>query len=141
MPIVIKNSELLSLLKALSALDGHPEAVTLKDASGREHQQLVMKPYRFGGTVRLTLVRWLTEVKKANDVLGSVHDALVRQFSAGGLSDQVAPENMPEFTKDWEKVLDGERSFDLPQIPIGDLMAEQNQLPLTVLAILQPLCV
>ncbi len=138
--ISVKNRDILNLLKALSALDGRPTPVTVKDKD-REVTQIVIKPYSFSGTARLAMARALVAVKDVNDALSRTHDGLVKQFADPADPTQVSDANMQAFTDEWEKVLDAAVVLKFARISCTELRVEENQLPVSVLAALDPLLV
>jgi len=131
--VVFKNADLLNLFRGLNSLDGR-----LAPSAAMADSNPALIPYKFGGKARITLARWLAAVKSANDTLSAAHDALVRQFIPVG-EKEVPPARRAEFQAEWDKVMDDTVSFELPKVPVDELFAEDNQLPVSVLAVLSPI--
>lgn len=134
--IAVKNRDIHNLLRALNALDGRPEPVTVKDET-----QIIIVPYKIGAKTRLAAAKWLGEMKKTADALSKTHDGLVRQFADPKEPEKVDQKKNAEFTKEWEGVNDCVTEIALEPLKLDDLKIEENQLPISVLSVLQLIAV
>ena len=139
--IPVLNRDLSNLMRALNALDGTPEVVKTKAGGpdGGETSQVILKPYKFGGKTRLTLAKWLSAVKAANESLSKAHDGLVKEMASPAAPDKVAEENLGKFADAWAAVLAETTSFPLPKVSVDALDPDGNDLPISVLAALDPI--
>lgn len=135
MPITISNHEIPLLYRALQALDGRQEVVELSEGD-KTRKALQLKPYKFGGQVRMAVAEWLSAVRPISENLSKVHDALVKQYASAADPKTVDESRMPEFLHEWTRVEDDTHTFEQAPLAIADLHPEENQLPATVLSVL-----
>jgi hypothetical protein len=134
--IAVKNRDIHNIVRALNALDGRPEAVTVKDET-----QILVVPYKIGAKTRLLAAKWLNAAKAVADTVSKTHDGLVRQFADPKEPDKVAPAKNDEFAKEWDLVQDATNEFALDPLKLDDLKIEENQLPISVLSVLSDIAV
>jgi len=134
----LKNRDVQSILKALNALDGRHEVVKVMQ-NGKEQSVINVVPYRIGGRTRMLCGKWLAAMKAQGELLSKVHDDLVRQYSTPDSPTAVPADKLDAWQDEWEKVLADSFEVSLAKIPMNDLNDEENQLPISVLGVLDPI--
>ena len=144
--ITLRGRDVYYIRNALNALDGRPEAVSVKPPGRSESEsQVILKPYTFSGRARYQISKWNVEVRRALESLDEARKKLVSQYAdpthlVDG-AEQGAPANVVLFDKDWAAVLSEPVQFSLSPIRFDDLRVDENLIPPSVLAVLDPILV
>lgn len=137
MDLTLSRSDCVTLLNAITSLDGELQPVT--DSDGKT--QIIRKAYQFEGTVRLSLtkVRKLLKpvLKAVEEEQRTLQEGLIDVHPAPKKGEEPSAERLAG-VKDYNKAI---REFfqaevtikDVPQIDISDLKPETNRLPLSTL--------
>lgn len=134
----IKTSQLQQVFESHVALDGSDRLGEKAGAQGTD--KVIRVPYKFAGSVRLTIARNMRALKEAFEDYDKARAALVRQHAPDG-KEEIEP-NTPEmkaFAEAHKNLWDSE--LDLPgvkEITEADLDLDKNTIPPTVLAGLFP---
>ena len=127
----LSNKQILQLRAALLALDGIDKAVEVK---GQDKPVLIRKPFSFSGKTRLKIARNLRAIETAFEDYDAARIGLVREYSDDGR--QVSPENLPEFTRKIEELLDEAEDIALTPLDEDELNLDDNDIPHAALAVL-----
>lgn len=136
-PIVVKSGDLNNLLQGLQALDGFQEAVG---------SQVITRPYKIKGAVRIRLGKWLTSVSEAIKVVNEARTVILKSYCAGkGESgkdlERVPPDKILAFNDDMQAAMEEPHSFAHAKIPVKDILGDndENTIPISVLTALSPI--
>lgn len=145
--MAIKNATLTALSRALTALDGRPDPIEITEG-GQTRTVIHTIPYKLSGRARYAIARCLAHIKPALETFAKAHDGLVRQYSAqpdgsfyhdpftGDV--RVAPDNDAAFQAELTALQDAEADVSLHQFYVEDLNLDENAIPPTILAALEP---
>lgn len=128
---------LLEINAALSVLDGTPTIV--KGENGTE--KTVTVPYQFSGKVRWNLVKNTAFVKRISEDFSATRDKIINDVSGGTgriePTDEAAIKTLND--KIAEVFASEEDTKGLLVLPLEGLNLDTNQIPLAVLAALEPI--
>lgn len=128
---------LLEINAALSALDGTPTVV--KGENGVE--KTVIVPYQFSGKVRWGISKNLNVLKRVSEDFSKTRDALINEVSNG--TGRIEPENEAAIkllnSKVAEVFATEEDTKGLLSLPFDGLNLDTNQIPVSILAALEPI--
>lgn len=138
MPEKLSIRTLLELNAAMLALDGSP--VVVKDAD-KKTDKTVTVPYQFSGKVRWNVAKNLSILKRVSENFASTRDALINEVSGG--TGRIEPENETAIKTLNDKIAEvfatEEDTKGLLTLPLEGLNLDTNQIPLAVLAALEPI--
>lgn len=131
--ITLTIEQSLNISSALMSLDGQEKII--KDG---DKEKSVKVPYQLSGNTRLAIAKNMTKLNEIAKSYNDARTALVGQFSVDG---KIEPnsDNEKKFTIEMKKVIATEQHLDLTKIKISDLNLDANQIPGTVLALLNPI--
>jgi len=128
---------LLEINAALSSLDGTPTVV--KGENGVE--KTITVPYQFSGKVRWNIAKALTTLKRVSEDFSTTRDKIINEVSGG--TGRIEPENETAIKALNDKIAEvfatEEDTKGLLALPLEGLNLDANQIPLAVLAALEPI--
>lgn len=135
----LTNSEALSLLQALRALDGR-QVVVKQGAT----ESIVMQPWDFAsGTLRLRIARNITALAVIERTVDETRINILKELIAKklGNADGITPGSpgYDEFQKQFLAVLNEGAAADLSRIRASELRLDKNDIPVTALSALAPI--
>lgn len=134
---------LLEINAALSSLDGTPTIVKGEKNEGDPDtaDKIVTVPYQFSGKVRWGISKNLNVLKRVSEDFGKTRDALINEVSNG--TGRIEPDNETAIKTLNDKVAEvfatGEETKGLLTLPLDGLNLDLNQIPVAVLAALEPI--
>lgn len=139
--VTVTNRCLLSLQRALNALDGRHVVEELMTSSGQLAKQQVVVPYAFSGATRMRLGKAMAAVNEALDVLAARELEIRRGLVPDGVPDGDTPEDRSTrtlFESTLQAAYDETVELDVPRFSIEALNLDVNPLPISVISLLSP---
>lgn len=129
---------LLEISSALSSLDGTPTSVKSEDGKS---EKIILVPYKFNGKNRWNIAKNLNVLKGVSENLTKARDAVINELSNGsGKIDPADEATIKAFNEKFAEVLDAEESTKgLLAISLAGLNLDENQIPASILAALEPI--
>lgn len=132
-PLKLTVEQALNISSALMALDGQERSIKENDKD-----RVIKTPYQFSGSTRLIIARDMAVLNEVAKTYNDARIALVNQFAIDG---KIEPnsDNEKKFTIEMKKIIATEQDINLTKIKAADLNLDSNQIPGTVLALLNPI--
>jgi hypothetical protein len=136
-PATLSIKTLLEINAALSSLEGTPTVV--KGENGSE--KTIVVPYQFSGKVRWNLVKNAAFTKGISEDFSATRDKIINDVSGG--TGRIEPENEAAIKTLNDKIAEvfatEQDTKGLLALPLEGLNLDANQIPLAVLAALEPI--
>lgn len=131
----LRSEQWLNIRQALLALDQPYEKLIEEGRS----KKIMNARFEFSKAFRIKLGGMLHQLQGLSDSVQREQDNLLRKY--GGVVEgefRVQPEKWPDWNEEKRELLDAEVSLDLDEIGEDDLKLDANPIPVSVLALLQP---
>lgn len=137
-PATLSIKTLLEINAALSSLEGTP---TIVKGDTPESEKVITVPYQFSGKVRWNLVKNAAFAKRISEDFSATRDKIINDVSGG--TGRIEPENEAAIKTMNDKIAEvfatEEDTKGLLALPLEGLNLDANQIPLAVLAALEPI--
>jgi len=129
----LRNCDVRSLMTAINSLDGRHKA---HEVDGKT--VIIVEPYALSATCRMAMARNLGILSSIHDAIARAHRAFFAQH-ADPATQEIPGDKVDEVNRDWSAVMQQEQEITLYTVPESALGVEENQIPVSTLALLSPL--